>query len=205
MPAMPEADPIAQPEARAAPDFNTIVAQRLARLLPGATALDRLSLTSGLTRKVLGRILSGETAPTINALWRIANALGVPFGSLIAAQKLRGMIRIRPDKGQVMTSEDGRFTSRSLLPFDGERLVEFYELTIAPGHTQQSDAHAPGTVESLVLVSGRLEVGAGRQPPQTLEPGDTVVFEGDVPHFYRNLGETEVLAHLVMSYVDLLS
>jgi XRE family transcriptional regulator, regulator of sulfur utilization len=200
-----EADPADRaPDPRREGELNGILAQRLAGLLPGAAALDRLSRTSGLSRKSLGRIVGGEAVPTINVLWRIANALGVPFGSLIAARKRRGMTLLRPDRRQVMTSEDGRFTSRSLLPFDGERLVEFYELTIAPGHVQRSEAHAPGTIESLILVRGRVEIGAGREAPQTLEPGDALVFESDVPHFYRNLGDGDAALHLVMSYVDLI-
>ena len=189
----------------AASDLSSLVAQRLQALLAsGGPSVERLSAISGITRRALANIIAGELVPTINVLWRIANALGVPFGSLIASRKRRGMTLLRPDKRQVIATEDSSFTSRSLLPFDGERLVEFYELTIQPGHAQHSEAHAPGTIESLVLVRGRVEITAGREPSQQLEPGDSLIFDGDVPHSYRNTGEAEAVIHLVMSYTDLI-
>ena len=33
----------------------------------------------------------GEIVPTIDVLWKIANTLGVPFGSLISSRQRRGM------------------------------------------------------------------------------------------------------------------
>ncbi len=66
-----------------------------------------------------------------------------------------------------------------------------------------SEAHGPGTLESLVVVRGHIEIVVGKEPPQRLEEGDAMVFEGDVPHSYRNLGSVEALLYLVMSYIDL--
>ncbi|MGA7655301.1 MAG: cupin domain-containing protein, partial [Methylocella sp.] len=97
------------------------------------------------------------------------------------------------------------FISRALFPHDCKRLVEFYELTIAPRHAENSEAHASGTLESLIVVRGQIEITSGKEPAQRLEEGDAIVFEGDVPHRYRNLGSSEALLYLVMSYIDLAS
>ncbi|TIV12349.1 MAG: hypothetical protein E5W02_19395 [Mesorhizobium sp.] len=64
---------------------------------------------------------------------------------------------------------DGKFTSRALFPFDGERKVEFYELRFAPGHTENAEAHAPGTIENLILIKGRLEIRVGHTAPMCLQ------------------------------------
>jgi quercetin dioxygenase-like cupin family protein len=166
-------------------------------------SLDTFATFSGLGKKKLEGLAMGEIVPTLNHVWKIANALGVPFGSLVSAQKNRDEVVLRKAAKQVIASSDGGFTSRALLPHDSRRLVEFYELTIAPEHVAQSEAHGAGTLESIIVVRGQIEITAGKEPTQRLEEGDAMIFEGDVPHSYRNLGTSEALLYLVMSYIDI--
>jgi quercetin dioxygenase-like cupin family protein len=166
-------------------------------------SLETFATFSGLGKKKLDELARGDMVPTLNHIWKIANALGVPFGSLVSPKKNRGEVVLRKTAKQVITSADGGFTSRALLPHDNQRLVEFYELTIASKHIAQSEAHSAGTLESIVVVRGEVEITAGKEPPQRLEEGDAMIFEGDVPHSYRNLGTSEALLYLVMSYMNL--
>jgi XRE family transcriptional regulator, regulator of sulfur utilization len=166
--------------------------------------LEKLAALSGLGEKKLNAVARGEVVPTINLLWKIANALGVPVGSLISAHQRRGMVVLRQPNKKVLSSNDGRFTSRALFPYDCKRQVEFYELTIAALHAVNSEAHAPGTLESLIIVRGEIEIKVGKEATQRLDEGDAIVFDGDVPHIYRNLGSSEALLYLVMSHVDLI-
>jgi quercetin dioxygenase-like cupin family protein len=99
-------------------------------------------------------------------------------------------------------SSENRFSSRALFPFDSDRRVEFYELRIAPRHIERAEAHPPGTRENLVVAIGALEVTVGKRPPVTLGEGDALVFNADVDHRYRNLGSTEAVLYLVMTYVE---
>lgn len=162
-------------------------------------SLERLAKQSGVSRAMLGQIETGKSVPTIALLWKVANALGVPFATLIAGQELRGTVVLRKDRAKVLASSDGRFTSRALFPFGASRRAEFYELNIAGNH---AEPHAPGTVENLVVVEGTIEVSAGRETPQILGEGDAIQFEADVPHSYRNLRATPALLYLVMTYVE---
>ena len=166
-------------------------------------SLEKLAEYSGLDQKKIDAVATGDAVPTINLLWKIANALGVPFGSLISTPRRQGVFVLRKAKKSLIASTDGRVTSRALFPHDDERLVEFYELTIAPNHAANYEAHMPGTVESLIVVRGRIEVTAGREAPQRLGEGDAMVFEADVPHVYRNLETSEAVAYVVMSYLGL--
>lgn len=185
-------------------EFGSSLGERLrALLLRQGRSFETLATFSGLDKRKLDRLAMGEIVPTIHHLWKIANALGVPFGSLIPAHKGRDEVVLRKAAKTVIASSDGRFTSRALLPYDSHRLVEFYELTIAPKHVAQSEAHGAGTLESLVVVRGQIEITAGKEPAQRLEEGDSMMFEGDVPHSYRNLGSSEALLYLVMSYINL--
>jgi transcriptional regulator with XRE-family HTH domain len=195
-------------ETRNAPplsDFSCSIGDRLRVLMAhNGRSLEKLAEYSGLSEEKLDAVATGNVVPPINLLWRIANALGVPLGSLISAPRRRGVFVLRKARKQVISSGDGRVTTRALFPHDSKRLVEFYELTIAPSHASNCEAHAPGTLESLVVVRGRIEVTAGKEGPQRLEEGDAMVFEGDVPHVYRNLGSAEALVYLVMSYSNLI-
>ncbi|MBN9026583.1 MAG: cupin domain-containing protein [Rhizobiales bacterium] len=120
-------------------------------------------------------------------------------------QEARGTTVMLRDKAKILTSSDGRFSSRALFPFSGERKVEFYELRLGPNHREDADPHAPGTLENLVVAQGTIEIIAGRDAPQVLGEGDAIAFEADVPHSYRNLRASEAVIYLVMTYVETIS
>ncbi|AUX35857.1 MULTISPECIES: helix-turn-helix domain-containing protein [Sorangium] len=164
-------------------------------------SLERLAKASSVSRAMLSQIELGQSTPTINVLWKIARALGVPFSALISDQSIGGTALIPAARAKVLTSHDGSFTSRALFPFDVPRTVEFYELKLAPLATEQADPHPPGTLENLVVTAGTLEmiVGAERH---LLATGDAILFEADVPHQYRNPTKQEVIMYLVMTYVE---
>lgn len=168
-------------------------------------SLERLARFSGVSRAMLSQIENGRSAPTISLLWKVARALGVPFATLIASNSLSGTTVLRRDSAKVLSSSEGRFSSRALFPFESERKTEFYELRLAPNHTESAEAHAPGTIENLVVMQGTVEVVAGREAPQLLGEGDAIIFQADVPHRYRNMRSSEAVLYLVMTYVNTVS
>jgi transcriptional regulator with XRE-family HTH domain len=165
-------------------------------------SLERLAKLAGVSRAMLGQIENGKSVPTISLLWKVATALDVPFATLIAQSDGGGTVVLRRDEAKVLSSSEGKFTSRALFPFDAERRTEFYELRIKGNHTEFAEAHAPGTRENIVVVQGAVEIKAGGEPARVLGEGDAILFEADVPHRYRNLGSTEVVLYLVMTYVE---
>ncbi|HMM63690.1 MAG TPA: helix-turn-helix domain-containing protein [Mesorhizobium sp.] len=184
-------------------DLPQLLGRNLRRLrVRQGHSLERLAKLSGVSRAMLSQIETGKSAPTISLLWKIATALGVPFAALLDSQKTHGTVVLRRSEAKILASRDGRFTTRALFPFDGEHKVEFYELRLAPRHVEHADAHAPGTVENLVVVRGKVEIRAGREAPGLLAEGDAIVFGADVPHSYRNLCDEEAVAYLVMTYLE---
>ena len=164
-------------------------------------SLERLAKVSGVSRAMLGQIENGKSAPTISLLWKVATALGVPFATLIASRQVSGTTVLRRDSAKILSSSDGRFTSRALFPFESERRAEFYELRLAPSHTEHAEAHAPGTLENIIVTQGTVEIVPGREAPQLLGEGDAIIFQADVPHRYRNMRAVEAVIYLVMTYV----
>jgi XRE family transcriptional regulator, regulator of sulfur utilization len=179
----------------------TTVAERLKRLISRkGRSLEKLAELSGIETDELSLIKEGTAAPTISHLWRIANALGVPFGSLVASKERSGVLVIRNSEPRVIGSRDSGLLSRPLFPYDCHRAVEFYQITLALGHVEQAEAHTPGTKENLVVVKGHVEITVGKESPEQLQEGDAIDFLADVPHSYRNLGDTPAIFYLVMSY-----
>ena len=184
-------------------DLPAVLGRNLRRLRTRqGYSLERLAKISGVSRAMLGQIENGKSTPTIGLLWKIATALGLPFATLLDSQETRGTVVLHRDKAKILSSSDGKFTSRALFPFDGERKVEFYELRLAPRHLETADAHAPGTVENIFVAAGEIEIKAGTEPAVRLTEGDAIVFEADVRHSYRNLGDREARLYLVMTYVE---
>jgi transcriptional regulator with XRE-family HTH domain len=184
-------------------DLAPVVGTNLRRLrMKRGLSLERLAQRSGVSRAMLGQIELGQSAPTINVLWKIARALDVTFATLIQAREAGGTTLLKREQAKVLTSHGGAFSSRALFPFDGPRRAEFYELRLAPSATEHAEAHAAGTVENLVVSAGQLELQVGASERHRLETGDAIVFGADVAHAYVNVGDSECVMYLVMTYAD---
>jgi transcriptional regulator with XRE-family HTH domain len=189
-----------------AADLAPVVGANLRRLrIRRGLSLEKLAQRSGVSRAMLGQIELGQSAPTINVLWKIARALDVTFATLIQAREAGGTTVLKKAQAKVLTSHGGHFSSRALFPFDGPRRAEFYELRLAAGATESADAHAAGTVENLVVVEGQLELQVdrpGHAETHRLDAGDAIVFEADCPHSYISVGGRDCLMYLVMTYAE---
>lgn len=185
-------------------DLTQAVALNLRRLRTRrGHSLERLSKLSGVSRAMLGQIELGRSVPTINLLWKVARALEVPFAALTGELHIQGTAVLRADRAKVLVSQSGQFRSRALFPFDSQRKVEFYELALSAGGSENADPHSPGTLENLVVSQGTVEIGIGESARHLLGPGDAILFEADVAHSYRNPGDVEAIMYLVMTYVDM--
>jgi len=183
-------------------DLTPVVAANLKRhRVKRGLSLERLARASGVSRAMLGQIELGQSTPTINVLWRIAQALHVPFSALISHQeRATSAVLLKRERGKILTSRDGSFSSRALFPFDEPRKVEFYELTLAPHGVERADPHPTGTTENLVVTAGAVELEVASER-YVLTQGDAIHFEADAPHTYVNPGDVETVMYLVMTYV----
>lgn len=163
-------------------------------------SLEALARLSGTDRATLEEIEARRGRPNIATLWTVAKTLEVPFSTLLSRGTSGGTAVIRRGDSKPLASGDGRFTSRALFPLEGERQVEFYELRLAPGTEEEAGAHAIGTTENILVGRGTVEIVTG-DGPHRLEEGDSIQFDADVPHAYRNAGEGEAVLYLVMTYI----
>jgi transcriptional regulator with XRE-family HTH domain len=161
-------------------------------------SLDDLAKASGVSRAALSQVETCKTNPTVGLLWKIAVGLGVPFADLLG-QAPKSATVLRRGEAQVLRSLDGKLESRPLAPAGATPMVELYELRLAPRAVHVSEAHAPGTSELLVVLSGALKLRLGDEVYE-LAAGDSVAFVADRPHTYENPGASEARYHNVIVY-----
>jgi transcriptional regulator with XRE-family HTH domain len=175
------------------------VAENLRQRRKGRSmSLDQLAGLSGVSRAALSQIETCKSNPTVGVLWKIAVGLGVPFAELIGEPK-SGVAVLRRSDTQVLRSVDGKFESRPLSPAGGSPFAELYELRLSARSVHVSEAHAPGTRELLVVLSGALRLHVGEERFD-LAAGDSVAFTADLPHTYENPGASESRYHNVIVY-----
>src|SRR3990172_11474554 len=109
----PGGAPETTPENAPAPtDLAPVVGANLRRLrVKRALSLEKLSRLSGVSRAMLGQIELGQSAPTINVLWKISTALGVPFSGLIGQRQAGGGGVMRGDSANTLTKHQSNYNS----------------------------------------------------------------------------------------------
>lgn len=162
-------------------------------------SLERLARRAGLSRGMLSQVELGRSAPTINSLWKIARALNVTFAALVAERSDTAPTVVPARTGTLLTNDEGTFSSRTLFPPGAQCRAEFYELRIQSRGAEPAGPHPPGTVENLVVATGRVEIDINGVNHR-LETGDAILFAADVPHSYRNAGTDDATLYVVMSY-----
>lgn len=165
-------------------------------------SLERLAKLAGVSRAMLSQIETGKSVPTISLLLKVAEALGVPLANLLVSPATRVTVVLPKSRAKIVSASSGRFTSRALFPLESTRRAEFYEVRIAAQHREALEPQAAGTKENVLVVSGRIELTVGNEPPVILPPGDAVQFHADVPHTYRNPDGSEAVVHVVLTYVE---
>jgi transcriptional regulator with XRE-family HTH domain len=171
--------------------------QRL-RLSRGLT-LEDLSRIAGVSKSMLSQIEREKANPTIAITWRLANALGVGIGELLASDT-RDVETIRVLESHETPTLPGNhagYILRILGPMELAGKYEWYELTLAPGGELASQAHDPGTSEHLTVLHGTLEVEVGPDK-RKVKMGGTARYLADQNHVVRNAGKADAKALLVV-------
>ncbi len=152
-----------------------------------------LATRAGIAKSTLSQLESGSANPSIETLWSLATALGVPFSALVdpPAPSVRVL---RAGEGPTIAAAEAAYTVTLLAASSPGVRCDVYRVVAEPDGPKDSEPHATGTVEHVVLASGRALVGPLDDPVE-LGPGDYVAYPGDLPHTFRPLepGTTAVM------------
>jgi len=161
-------------------------------------SLTELARRAGIAKSTLSQLESATGNPSVETLWALATALGVPFSRLV--DPARAVTRvIRAGEGPVIYAERANYAATLLATCPPGARRDIYQIQVEPGDPRLSDPHPPGTSEHLVLSTGRALVGPVGEPVELL-PGDYATYAGDAPHIFRAL-EADTAAVLVMESI----
>ncbi|NEA44573.1 helix-turn-helix transcriptional regulator [Streptomyces sp. SID11385] len=145
-----------------------------------ALSLSALARRSGLGKATLSGLEAGTRNPTLETLYAVTTALGVPLTTVLGPR--------------AATTSGAAVDARLLDRYEDDAAVtETYRVRVRAGAAQCSAAHAPGTREHLTVLAGTVLAGTATAPVR-LTPGDAHTWPADVPHLYRaTSGDTEAI------------
>ena len=145
-----------------------------------------LSRRSGVARNTIAALEGGSGNPTVDTLYALADALGVPLSALLEPP-LAGPAVVRAGRGRIV--EGAALDAHLLDRFDRPGVIgELYAIRFRPGALRSADPHPFGVEELLHLHVGSVRVGPADAPVE-LGPGDYARYSGSVPHVYEALGD----------------
>lgn len=169
---------------------------RALREQQGASLSD-VALRAGVAKSTLSQLEAGRANPSIETLWAIARALGVPFSRLIEPPE-PDVHLLRAGDGIDVGADGDAFRSRLLVSARRRGAFELYRLELEPGAARTAEPHAAGVAEHVIVLAGRMRTGPLNQPVE-VSAGDLVTFRADTPHSYEGL-EPASSALVVMDY-----
>jgi transcriptional regulator with XRE-family HTH domain len=166
-------------------DLTRVIAERLReyRTQVGMTAT-HLGLESGLSKGMISKIENGQVSTSLATLTRLAAALGVPVTAFFRGlDEERDVLFVRAGSGMDIAHRNARAGHRYQLLGSMRGPQKRMEPTLVTlmERTEVFPLYQhPGT-EFLYMISGSMEYGVG-SGIYLLEPGDSLQFDGEVPH-----------------------
>ena len=180
-----------------APPLATIAAALRRERERAGISIAELARRAGLAKSTLSQLEAGTGNPSIETLWSLGVALGVPFSRLV--EPLETQVRvIRAGEGPRLRADEADFVATLLAAGSPHTRRDLYVMELEPGPARDAAAHIPGSVEHIVVGGGRIRTGPDGDTVE-LGPGDYITFPGDVPHHYEAL-EPGTWAVLVMEH-----
>ena len=133
--------------------------------LRGDISVLELSRRSGVARNTIAALERGEGNPTVDTLYALADALGVPLASLLEAPQ-EGPKVVRAGEGAHV--EGAALDAHLLERIDRPGLLgELYAIRFHPGKARQAPPHPFGVEELLHVHDGRVRVGPATRADRT--------------------------------------
>jgi transcriptional regulator with XRE-family HTH domain len=180
---------------------STVLGMRIraARTQRGLSAGD-LATAAQVSRSLVSQIERGVAMPSIETLRRLASALGIPVFSLFLEEG--GDHRIVRAAERRVVSYPCSGVSREILSPNLRGRMAVLWVTFPPGEQSSLQPVRHVGEECVVVVSGALEVSFVDRPV-LLETGDSMTFDAEAPHLFRNPTDAPVQAFVVISPPDL--
>lgn len=179
---------------------NTIRELRQKHGLTIAEVADQI----GVSRGMLSKIENAQTATSLEMLAKIATALGVSLSKLFRNYNIPegGAQLVKNGEGmEVVRRGTKRGHTYHLLAYDQgpTKLFEPFLITMDDASEIFPTFEHPG-VEFIHMLEGKIEYRHG-QNTYLLKPGDSLTFQGDIPHGPEKLIELPIRFLAIIHYL----
>lgn len=167
-----------------------IVGQRVKALREGMQlSLRDLAERSGVSAPMLSQVERGETSPTLSVAARIARGLDLTLSQLLRLDEAAHVVIVTKDqRRQGPSKAKGHRYEMVTPPLPGQRVMLSVH-TLDPGASTGGDGdspiHEPGSRETLLVEQGALDLIIDGER-RTINEGDSVTFDADLPHHFEN-------------------
>lgn len=154
-------------------------------------SLEALSEKADISSSLLSQIERGQGNPSYTTIVKLARTLEIPFAAIFQKSASQSGIVVRQDQRRKLMLPNTDIVFESLSP-DVDRRVEVFQWEFAPGFTNCDEPPVHKGEETLVVISGELEVKVG-EDLYHLSQGDSIYIGPEVPHSYANQSDQRVL------------
>lgn len=162
-----------------------------------------VSERAGISRGMLSKIENNLAATSLETLEQLANALGVTLSKLFQNYNLpRGAAQlVKNGEGMEVVRRGTRVGhTYHLLAYDQgpHKTFEPFLITLEDSREEFPAFEHPGT-EFIYMLEGKLEYRVGKET-FVLSSGDSLTFQGDIPHRPENFIETPIKFLAIIHY-----
>jgi transcriptional regulator with XRE-family HTH domain len=187
-----------QPDVSASPlhgEVDPVVVGQRVKALREAMQLSLRDLAerSGVSAPMLSQVERGETSPTLSVAARIARGLDLTLSQLLRLDEAAHVVIVTKDqRRQGPSKAKGHRYEMVTPPLPGQRVMLSVH-TLDPGASTggegDSPIHEPGSRETLLVEKGALDLMIDGER-RTINEGDSVTFDADLPHHFENPTKT---------------
>ncbi|MBU5227969.1 XRE family transcriptional regulator [Clostridium senegalense] len=180
-------------------NINFIIAENLKNLRTERNlSLSQLAGLCNVSKVMLSQIEKGDTNPTINTLWKIANGLKVPYTSLLE-QKEHDTQIIKKNDTDIQLSEEGHYRVYCYYTNTPYRNFELFQIELDENCTYKSVGHSEKSEEYIMVLEGELTLEINGSNYK-LTPNDSISFLASHEHVYTNSGKGTLKATITNFY-----
>jgi len=165
------------------------------RLRQGLT-VQRLAEATGLSKGFISQVENNRTSPSLASLVDIARALEVSVAYLVVEENQVPFLVRAQQRPRVQVG--GNTSKVEILSAQPKRHLEVLLAELPHGVTAGAKCHYHHGEECVVCLEGRVSVTCGDHH-FVLEPGDSVHYDGRLPHAVENVGDRTARVLIAMS------
>jgi transcriptional regulator with XRE-family HTH domain len=168
-------------------------------------SLNELSRKSGVSKSLQSQIERNISVPTVTTLRRITTALEISVSDFFTSTEIdstnsfeynqntcrKRIAVVAKNERKRLTMPKGKIQYELLSP-DLQHKIQFVFIRLPPGAKTEAFLSHEGE-ECGVVLKGRLKGEIGKEVV-ILNEGDSICYDGTIPHRWENIGRTKALS-----------